>query len=176
MTVSYITPEIQALVGVTGPVQTAPLPLGADTLRRFMQAVMDPNPVHYDEAAAKAAGFAGVVAPPLQPQHLFQRAPGSPDPFEKFKENADWDGMGGGGNTGLPKVELPLKRLLNGGYSCEFYQLAQVGDLISRQSRYKSITERESSSGPMVFINIETTYTNQNGATLMRVVQTTIAR
>ncbi len=173
---SYITPEIQALVGTTGPVQTAPLPLGADTLRRFMQAVMDPNPVHWDEAAARAQGYGGVVAPPLQPQHLFQRAPGTPDPFDTFKDNPDWDGMGGGSRTGLPPVELPLKRLLNGGYACEFYQLAEVGDLISRQSRYSRISERESSSGPMVFIDTETTYTNQHGATLMRIVQTTIAR
>ena len=172
----YITPEIQALVGATGPVQTAPLPLGADTLRRFTQAVMEPDPMHWDESAALARGYPGVMAPPLQPQHLFVRLAGTPDPFDKFRDDPDWDGMGGAGNTGLPKVELPLKRLLNGGYRCEFFQLAQVGDLISRQSRYSSITERESSSGPMVFIDTETSYTNQRGQTLMRIVQTTIAR
>ncbi len=172
----YITPEIQALVGVSAPLQTAPLPLGADTLRRFNQAVMETDSIHWNEASALDRGFEGVVAPPLQPTHLFVRESGTPDPFDRFKDNADWDGMGGGGNNGLPKVELPLKRLLNGGYECEFLQLAKVGDVVSRQLRYAEISEREGSSGPMVFIKVETTYTNQHGEKLMRLVHTTIAR
>lgn len=172
----YITPEIQALVGVTGPLQTATLPLGPDTLRRFTQAISETDPIHWDNQAARSQGYAGVVAPPLQPTHLFTRASGTPDPFERFKEDADWDGMGGGSTTGLPKVELPLKRLLNGGYACEFFRLAEVGDVVSRQARYAEISEREGSSGAMVFIKVETTYTNQRGETLMRLVHTTIAR
>jgi len=137
---SHITPAMQALIGVAGEVQTAPTPLGPDTLRRFTQAVMESDPVHWD-------------------------------PIE-----ADWDGMGGTVSKGLPSLNLPFKRLLNGGYACEFFQLAQLGDLVSRQSRYVELSERESSSGPMIVFKTETLYTNQHGEKLLRIVHTELAR
>jgi acyl dehydratase len=172
----YITDDMRALIGVPGELQTAPYPLGPDTLRRFVQAVGEQDPMHWDPQAARERGHETLVSPPLHPLHLFVRAPGTPDPFERFREEADWDGMGGTINRGLPKLKLPFKRLLNGGYACEFYRLARLGDTISRQSRYIEITEREGSSGPMVITKIETLYTNQDGQKLVRIVHTEIAR
>jgi hydroxyacyl-ACP dehydratase HTD2-like protein with hotdog domain len=84
--------------------------------------------------------------------------------------------MGGTINRGLPKLNLPFKRLLNGGYACEFYRFAKVGDTVSRQSRYLEISEREGSSGPMIITKTETVYTNQAGERLLRIVHTEIAR
>lgn len=173
---SRITPEMKALIGVPGELQTAPHPLGADTLRRFVQAVMEPDPIHWDEDCARSRGLDGLVATPLQPMHLFVRAGGTPDPFERFMEEPDWDGMGGTASKGLPKLNLPFKRILNGGNSCEFYQMAKIGDTISRQSRYVEITEREGSSGHMIITKTETVYTNQLGQKLLRIVHTEIAR
>ena len=50
----YITDDMRALIGVPGPKLTTPCPLGPEDLRRFVQAVMEGNPVHWDEEAAAA--------------------------------------------------------------------------------------------------------------------------
>ena len=41
--------------------------------------------------------------------------------------------------------------------------------MVSAQSRYTDISEREGRSGPMVLLKVETTYTNQDDETLARV-------
>lgn len=173
---SHITPEMRALIGVAGELQTATHPLSPDMLRRFTQAVMEPDPLHWDPIEAQRRGFPSPMATPLQPVHLFPRAAGTPDTFERFKEQPDWDGMGGTVSKGLPNLKLPFKRLLNGGYACEFYRFAALGDVVSRQSRYIDISERETSTGPMIIIKTETIYTNQNGEKLLRIVHTELAR
>jgi len=80
------------------------------------------------------------------------------------------------GLGGLPPLDLPFSRVLNGGVEAEFHQLARVGDTISAQSSYADIQEREGRSGTMVLITIETTYTNQDAAVLARVRSTVILR
>ena len=173
---SYIAPEMKALIGVPGEVQTAPTPLGPDTLRRFTQAVMESDSAHWDPIEAERRGYGVPVATPLQPMHLFARAAGTPDTFERFQQMPDWDGMGGTVSKGLPSLNLPFKRLLNGGYACEFFRLAKLGDVVSRQSRYVEISEREGSSGPMIIFKTETIYSNQDGEKLLRIVHTELAR
>ena len=173
---SHITPEMQAKIGVPGEVQTAANPLSADMLRRFTQAVMESDPAHWDPIEAERRGYGAPVATPLQPMHFFGRAAGTPDPFERFEDKPDWDGMGGTVSKGLPNLNLPFKRLLNGGYSCEFFRFAKLGDVISRQSTYVDLSERESSSGPMLVFKTETVYKNQDGDKLMRIVHTELAR
>jgi hypothetical protein len=70
---SLITEEMQALIGVPGPKLTAPSPLGPDELRRFVQGVMEGNPVHWDPQAAAASRYGEVVATPLFPMHSTTR-------------------------------------------------------------------------------------------------------
>ena len=170
-----LTDEVRALVGVTGPRRVAPEPVGADTLRRFAQAAMELDPIHWDEAAARARGYERVVAPPLFPLHAFPRPAGTPDPLDALADDPDWDGIELT-EDGLPPVEVPLPRLLNGGVAAEVFALARVGDTIAAQSRYADISEREGSSGPMVFVVVETDYTNGDGALLLRTRTTMIAR
>lgn len=172
----YITPDMQAKIGVPGEVQTAATPLSADMLRRFSQAVMESDSVHWDPIAAERRGYSVPVATPLQPMHFFGRSAGTPDPFTRFEDKPDWDGMGGTVSKGLPSLNLPFKRLLNGGYACEFFGFAKLGDVIRRQSRYIELTERESSSGPMIIFKTETIYTNQADEQLLRIVHTELAR
>ena len=61
---SYIAPEMKALIGVPGEVQTAPTPLGPDTLRRFTQAVMESDSAHWDPIEAERRGYGVPVATP----------------------------------------------------------------------------------------------------------------
>lgn len=43
---------------------TAPYEVGREKIREFADAVMDPNPVYRDPAAARALGYPDVIAPP----------------------------------------------------------------------------------------------------------------
>jgi acyl dehydratase len=172
---SVLTPAVRALVGVEGPVRTAAEPLGRDTLRRFVQAAMEIDPIHWDDDAARARGYDGVVAPPLFPLHAFPRPDGTPDPFDVLAADPGWDGIELV-EDGLPPVDVPLARLLNGGVAAEVFALARPGDVISAQSRYADITERAARSGPMVLVVVETDYRNQRGTLLLRTRTTMIAR
>lgn len=170
-----LTEDLRGLVGVAGPRLVAPEPVGADSLRRFAQAAMELDPIHWDEAAARARGFGGIVAPPLYPLHAFPRPAGTADPFDALRDNPDWDGIELV-EDGLPPLEIPLPRLLNGGVAAEVFALARIGDVISARSRYADISEREGSSGAMVFVVVETDYTNQDDLLLLRTRTTMIAR
>jgi hypothetical protein len=168
----YVTPEIRSLVGRKGPVRPAAEPLSHDQLRRFNQAAMEPEiPIPADAPPDPTE-----TAPPLWPLHAFVRGAGGPDPFDALRDDPELDGTYGAGETGLPPVDLPLARILNGGVSAEFFAQAEVGDVIHAQSEYTDITEREGRSGPMVIVVISTTYTNQHGRLLCRVGNSFIRR
>ena len=175
---TFVTDDMRALIGVPGPKLTAPYPLGADELRRFTQGVMEGNPVHWDPAVAADSRYGEVVATPLFPMHTPTRtAPGAPDPLDRLREDPDWDGIDrSSAFSGLPAIELPLKRILNGGTEAEFFRLAKLGDVISAQSEYTDITEREGKSGPMVLVKVQTTYTNQDDEKLLVSTMTVIMR
>jgi acyl dehydratase len=178
MSTSYVTDEHRKLIGVPGPELTAPHPLGPDELRRFVQGVMEGNPVHWDPAAARDSRYGEVVATPLFPMHTPTRpAPGGPDPLDRLGEDPDWDGIDrSAAFGGLPAIDLPLKRILNGGTEAEFFQLAKLGDVITARSEYTDITEREGRSGAMVLVKVQTTYTNQDGDKLLVSTMTVIMR
>lgn len=170
----YITPEIQDLIGRKGPVRSAVEPLCYDRLRRFNQAAMEPEiPSPPDEEPALGHETA---APPLWPLHAFVRLVDEPDPFDVLAEDTDLDGTYGAGETGLPPIDLPLTRILNGGVSAEFFSQAKLGDIVEAQSEYVDITERQGRSGPMVIVAIRTTYTAQTGRLLCRVTNSFIRR
>lgn len=173
---SIITDHARSLIGTRGPVMSAPHPLDHSTLRRFVQAVMEPNPLHYDEQTAREAGFDDLVAPPLWPAHALVRPAGTQDPLDQLQDNPDWDGAAGSIFGGLPPLDLKADRILNGGTEAEFYRFAEVGDSISAQSEYVDITEREGRSGPMAFVQVRTVYTRQGGEPLASVTMTLIHR
>jgi len=164
---TVLTDEMRALIGVESEPRTAALPVSEELLRRFVHGVMEPDPVHWDPEAAAASKYGEVVAPPLFPMHAVRRPPGGPDPMDRLREDPEDDGRLGGSQSGLPPLDLPFKRLLNGGTEAEFYQLAKIGDVITVRSKYLDISERESRDGsPMVIVRVQTTYTNQDGDVL----------
>jgi acyl dehydratase len=58
-----VNPEVQ---GRSYPA-TAPYLVGREKVREFARAVLATSPLHFDEAAARAAGYSDVVAPPTFP-------------------------------------------------------------------------------------------------------------
>ncbi len=174
---TYITEEVRALIGKESEPQTAFHVVESSEVRRFVQAVMDDDPIYWDTEYAQKSRYGTVVAPPLFPEVMFRREPGTPDPLAEAVTNPDFDGSGGGRGTGLPPVPLQgLPRLLNGGSEVEIYKLAAIGDRITARSKYVDIYEKKGRSGLMVFIVTETTYTNQHNEVLLIKRQTTIRR
>jgi acyl dehydratase len=165
---TYLTPAVKALIGMEGEPQTCWEPVERSEIRRFAQAVMDDDPIFWNDAYVKTTRYGTVVAPPLFPLFAYRSTPGSPDLLADAATDPDFDGFAGLTTTGLPPLHLPqLPRLLNGGNEVELYQLPKLGDHLTARSKYVDIYEKTGRSGIMVFIVIETRYTNQDGALLM---------
>jgi acyl dehydratase len=109
--------------------------IGARAIRKFAQAIEDPNPLFNDEQAARETRFGGMIAPPT-----FGR-------------------MLGGIFLRLP-FQLP-KRGLDGGSEWEFFHPIRPGDRITVQTKLADLKESEGKMGVMVFHTYEVSFTNQ---------------
>ncbi|MGI5184876.1 FAS1-like dehydratase domain-containing protein [Dactylosporangium sp. CA-152071] len=144
-----MTDEIRALIGREAT-YTAPEPLGRAAIRYFALAVGDDNPVYTDDAAARAAGHDGVVAPPTLICETNQYA-GLP---------RDADGYAG--HTW--GIDLPGTRQVRGGNAYEFHRAVRPDDVVTAVWRLVDVTERATGAGqPMLVFTSRATYTNQDG-------------
>ncbi len=129
-----VTDEVKKLIGAESQPLTFEIERGA--IRRFAEAIDDPNPLFNDEQAARRTRFGGMIAPPT-----FMRSLGI-----EFLE-----------------VKVPANRALDGGSEWEYFVPVRPGDRITVVSKVADIRETEGRLGPMVFIVAETRYTNQSG-------------
>ncbi len=158
---------------------TAVMPLERDTLRRFTQAIIDADPTYFDDIHAATTKFGEVVAPPLYPVHAFRLPPGSPDPLDALCQDRDADGTQGTTGSmrfGLPNVEMPYRRLLNGGNEIEFYRALRIGEKVVARARYVDVTLKQGKSGNLLLVAIETRFTTEAGELLLINKQTLIWR
>ena len=170
---SSLTDEIRALIGVTADRVEANLwGIEREDLRRFTQAIMDPDPRYWDDAFAKTTKFGGIVTPPIYCTYLSRKTPpGADDPITRaFLENPNSDGIGGvetDRRGALPPIPTDLKRILNAGNEIELFKYPTLGDRIYSQAKYADIKERVGREGnSMLIVTTETTYTNQHGEVL----------
>jgi hypothetical protein len=166
-----------AFVGRTAPPRKSG-PLGADELRRFVQAIMDDDPAYYDPKAATASKAGEIVAPPLYPVHAFRRPLGTPDPLQAVADDPQHDGIGAeSGTHGLPPIPSPFKRRLNGGNEVEFFRCLRPGECAVAKPRYKSVQVKQTrSGGEMMIVVIETRWETESGELLMINRQTSLRR
>ena len=156
-------------VGMTAPPTTAAMPLEADTLRRFVQAIMDDDPVYYDKAIAQQSKFGEICAPPFYPLHAFRRGWGTRDPLDEIIENPEEDGAGDGADAyyGLEHIKVPFNRILNGGIEVESYRCLRLGEKAVASPRYAEVTPKTGKSGDFLLVTIETRFTTEAGELLM---------
>lgn len=164
--------------GMVGPTIVAGMPLERDAIRRFVQATMDNDPAFYDDAFAQKTKFKSVVAPALYPVHAFRPRLGAADPLDVLRRDPDADGAGGNEGVffGLPVIETPLKRLLNGGNEIAFYRHLAAGERCTATARYADVTVKESKTSLLLLVTIETTFRNEAGDLLLVNRQTLIWR
>jgi len=180
---NYITDEVKALIGKETEWSEYAPPIDPSEVRRFTQAIMDNDPIYWDEEFVKTTRYGKLVVPPLAVGMANRRKPGSPDPLEYLWENPEddgtfrgWQGDRGRAGQPLPQVPIPFVRLVNGGTEGEFFQYASPGDRIRSKQKYADIRQRQGSTGPMVIITTETMYENEKGELLAIIRSTSIRR
>ncbi len=169
-TQSALTPEVKAMIGVSGEVIEAWGVVDEEYLRRFTQAVMDPDPRYWDKEFARSTHYGEIIAPPIMVSYMTNRIrPDQEDPITRaFEENPMSDGIGRVSRPGsLPAVPTNLVRVLNAGNELEIYKYPSIGDKIYFQHKYSDIRERVGRDGkPFLIITNETSYKNQKGELL----------
>ena len=141
---SLITDEMRASIGRESEPTT--LEVDKTSVRMFARSVGYTDPVFYDEAAAQAAGYRSLPAPP---GYL-----GTPV-FDPNKRGARPQQM--------LEPSRPLKRVLNGGTDVEYLADICAGDILTSVSAVSSIEERQGRLGEMLITTTKTTYRNQDG-------------
>jgi acyl dehydratase len=162
MSDSYLTPEIMALVGTSSPGRHGQI--SANGIEKFAAAIDDRNPLFFDKAAAQAAGYADVIAPPL-----YAAAATRPVPFR--------DGLLGDGqyDSAAPPGLTHLQTML-AGQNWELIRPAVAGEEVIETFTTKSITERKGSTGNIVFVDKEATITTLDGDLIQRYTNVLILR
>lgn len=175
---SVTSADFARYVGMQGPIMRAHAPLEREMLRRFVQAIMDRDPLYYDEAYARRSRYGRLVAPPLYPVHAFRPPADGGDPLMSVQHDPDADGTFGNDGMffGLEPIETPFKRLLNGGNEIEFFRCLAVGEVCTAQARYTNVVVKDGKSGQMLMVDIETEFRTEAGELLLINRQTLIWR
>jgi hypothetical protein len=164
-TQSALTPAVKAMIGVSGEVVEGWGVVDQEYLRRFTQALMDPDPRYWDQGFAQTTQYGELVTPPIMVSYMASRIrPDQEDPITRaFDEDPMSDGIGRVERPGaLPPVPTNLVRVLNAGNELEIYQYPSIGDTIYFQNRYSDIRERVGRDGQaFLIITTETSYKNQ---------------
>jgi acyl dehydratase len=121
-------------------------------IRRFAEALGDPNPIHVDEAAARAAGFPALVAPATFAVALTSN--------ERFRHSLD----------------LGTRSILHSEQQFEYARPIVAGDRITVRSKVADVQERAGASGPMDVIVIEDEGRDDAGGLVFRTRATLILR
>jgi hypothetical protein len=175
-TVDYVTPEVRTAIDARSEWQEAPHAVEASEVRRFFQALMDPNPRYWDDTHAARSRYGDVVAPPGFPVHAFRRPADDLNDSLAAAGDPDFDGVSRAMRPGLPKLSIPLSGILNGGYEYEFFSYPKVGERIQCRSAYLDIYQKQGKSGVMVFVIIEDEYRTADGRPLLKSRNTMIMR
>ena len=149
---SLITPELQATIGK----RSKPRLQEVDKLqiRLFARSVGHTDPIYYDEAAAKAAGFKSLVAPPgYLGTGVF--SPGGP--------------AEGPAQQSGPQPSRPLNRILNGGTQLEYFDTIVAGDELEAETYTSDMQEREGSIGQMLIVESKTEYKRKSDGKIVAV-------
>ena len=137
-------------IGKTYPAVT--YAVGREKVREFASAVGEEGTLHHDPEAARAAGYADVVAPPMFAVVYGGRAM-APALFD-------------------PDVGIDFARMVHGGQEFVWGPPVVAGDEVATEVEVKDIADR----GGLLFYVFESRSTNQEGETVCTGTWTNIVR
>lgn len=138
-----------AHVGTTS--QPLTLTVERGHIRRFAEAAGETNPIYFDEEAARAAGYPAVVAPPT-----FAAALRPNDP--------------------RAALELDWRKLLHGEQELIFERAIVAGDRLTIVGRIAAADVKETKSGVMDVMVVETLASDDSGARVFIARSTVLVR
>jgi acyl dehydratase len=162
--------EVSKFIGQTS--DTSIFEVEREAIRRFADAVDDPNPLYWDEEYAKKSRYGSIIAPPgFLSSYWFS---GRPTKWPKRGEATSQAGRQL--SDALTKAGYTNPAAIDAGIEYEFFYPVRAGDTITVSSMIKDIIEREGKTGKMAFVTTETTYINQNGDLVAKARGTSIQR
>jgi acyl dehydratase len=132
-------------------------------IRRYAQAIDDPNPLYWNEDYAGCSRWGGIIAPPLFCHSLAF----SDVPANQLRPD------------GLPMeldIPLPVTRTIGGASSFEVLEPVRPGDVITVEKTIKDINKKLGKSGELFFVLLCTTFVNQHARVVARENATFIQR
>ncbi|MQA73977.1 MAG: MaoC family dehydratase [Solirubrobacterales bacterium] len=126
--------------------------VGREKIREYANAIGAANPAHHERAAAQAAGYRNVVAPPMFCV-VYSAAAIAPAVLD-------------------PEVGINLATMVHGGQEFVWGEPVCAGDLITTTARVSEIYERDGKG----FYVFESASANQDGDEVVRGTWTNIVR
>jgi acyl dehydratase len=126
--------------------------VGREKVREYAHAVGETNPLHLDVEAARAAGYADVVAPPMF--------------AVVYKGPAVWPAMAD------PEVGIDFAMMVHGAQEFAWGPVVVAGDEITTVTTFKDVSERTG----LGFYVFESASTNQDGENVCTGTWTCIVR
>jgi acyl dehydratase len=126
--------------------------VGREKVREYAEAVGETDPLHLDDEAARAAGYADVVAPPM-----FAAVYCAPAIYPAIMD---------------PDVGIDFARMVHGAQEFEWHVPVVAGDEITTEAELAETRERNGLS----FFVFKTVSTNQRGETVCEGRWTNIVR
>lgn len=136
-------------------------------IRRYASAIGEDHPLYNDEEYARRRGYSGIVAPPNMLASIVEWGTGAPE------DELLADGTAGDHLLGVEDADV---RVMGGGEEMEFHQPVVAGTRVTLQSTLVDVTERETSTGPMIVLGYRNHYRDQAGAPLMTCHRTVLLR
>jgi acyl dehydratase len=135
LTLDEALEELRRHVGAVG--EAVSMVVEATAIRRFAEAIGDPNPLYHDDEYARATRWGGTIAPPTFLCLLLAPVP-------------------------RPEVDFGTVQL-NGGSAFASYRPVRPGDVIVGQATFADVRAVRGRSGEMLIHRQETRYTNGHG-------------
>jgi acyl dehydratase len=143
--------------------------LDAVTIGRYAMTIGATDPVHYDPAAARSAGYADVVAPPNLLAAIVEWGVGSPEArLQPDGTPDDADTPLGGGDLGL--------RVMGAGEEMQLVNPVTAGTEVVLETTLDAVTPKETRAGTCVFVTTLNTFMSAEGAVLNRNRRTVVLR
>lgn len=131
-------------------------------IKFFAESIMDPDPLYRDESYAKTTKHGGIVAPPT------------------FYGGATSLGnVTAGDARTVVSVDIPMPpgwAGLNAGDDFQLFAPVKPGDTLTCREKVVDAYEKQGSSGHLIFVIREKTFTNQHGQVVLVRRGTTVLR
>lgn len=133
-------------------------------IAKFCSGILEESPEHFDEAAARALGYPGIIAPPTFAYATTRPAP----PRSAYLADGQYGFVA---PAGLQHLQTML-----GGQDWTLHRPAVVGDVLEERRTVLSMDEREGKTGPMVLVRSEQAFVTPDGEPVETLVSTLILR